>query len=120
MTGRSKIPRSATLVAGQRSSRHAAKGSPAPSLTPEDLHDHSKLGAVLDAAVTGNDNYRRLTEKILDAQDRLQTLCDEDAWIQYLHLEAVVNARIDLVIATVARFAFRQGRRRQRQHRGSK
>lgn len=99
--GRSRNPRSKTLTA-------------------QDFADDSKLGGVLDAVVSNSDNYKKATAKILEAQDRLQTLCDDDAWIQYLHLEAAVNTRVDLMLATVAKFCFNEGRRHQRHLRGRK
>lgn len=88
-----------------------------PILTPADLADRSKLGTVLDAVVQRDDNYRRLTQRVLATQERLQQRCDEDAWVEYLDIESIVNARIDSMLAVVAKFAFEQGRRHERQGR---
>jgi hypothetical protein len=85
-----------------------------PKLTPEDLADPSKLGGILDAVVA-DDNYRKLTAKILKAQDRLQQLASDDAWVEYLEVEQLVNTRMTFMLTAVAKFAFNEGRRHQRQ-----
>jgi hypothetical protein len=84
-----------------------------PRLLPEVVADDSALGGVIDGVITGNDNYVRATAKILAAQDRLQRLCDEDAWVEYLHVEQVMNDRVSTMLALVARWAFDEGRRHQ-------
>jgi hypothetical protein len=90
-----------------------------PKLTPEDLADPSKLGGILDAVVA-DDNYRKLTAKILKAQDRLQQLASDDAWVEYLEVEQLVNTRMTFMLTAVAKFAFNEGRRHQRQLRHSR
>jgi hypothetical protein len=52
-----------------------------------------------------------LAAKILAAQDRLQALCDTDAFAAYLDIEEAVNVRVNFMLLTVARWAFHEGRR---------
>ena len=82
-----------------------------PRLHLADLdHDSRVLGAV-DELLIGNDNYREHTRKILAAQDRLQALCESDAWIAFLDVEQLVNARVNFMLSITARWAFHEGRR---------
>ena len=85
-----------------------------PRLLPGDIADDSRLGSVIDRVITGNDNYTTATARILAAQDRLQRLCDDDAWVEYLHVEEATNDRVNMMLALVARWAFEEGRRHQR------
>jgi hypothetical protein len=82
-----------------------------PKLTPDVLADQSKLGGILDAVVSTDDNYRRLTQKILVAQDRLQQLVSEDAWVEFLLLEEAVTERANITSLLITRWAFLEGRR---------
>jgi hypothetical protein len=85
-----------------------------PRLHSDDLDNESRVLGAVDAVMLGDDNYGRHTRKILAAQDRLQALCDEDAWIAFLDIEAAVNDRVNMMLATVARWAFNEGRRSRR------
>lgn len=77
------------------------------------MNDSAVLSLV-DQVFEGNDNYGKQSRKILAAQDRLQGLCEPDAWIAYLEVEQLTSARVDMMLATVARWAFNEGRRSRR------
>jgi hypothetical protein len=113
MSCRSKIPRSPTLVTRQRSPRHAAERPRVPRLHAEDIADDSALGCAVDRLIIADDNYTKLTAVILDHQGRLQRLCEPDAWVEYLHVEAAVNERVNMMLVLIARRAFNEGRRHQ-------
>lgn len=97
-----------------------SKRSRGPRLTSEIVADDSRLLGIVDELLLADKNYRRLTVRILEAQHRLQTLCDTDAWLAYLDVEQLVTERANVMLAAVARFAFQEGRRQQRQLRGSR
>ncbi len=111
---RSRNPRSSATVTRQRSSKHAAERSRTPRLTADRDADDSHLGGLLDELITADDNYKRLTRQILAAQDRLQALCNEDAWVAFLDTEQLVTARANVTSLLIARWAFTEGRRQPR------
>ena len=111
MSRRSKSPRFPVTVAEQRVSRHAADRSRHPRLSDDDLADDSTLPGTIDALLTADDNYSKHAQKILSAQDRLQQLCCTDAWLAFLDVEQLTTARVNFMLATVARWAFNEGRR---------
>ena len=86
-----------------------------PRLLPGDIADDSRLGGVIDRVITAE---RQLHDgSPLGSsrhQDRLQRLCDDDAWVEYLHVEEATNDRVNMMLALVARWAFEEGRRQQR------
>jgi len=84
-----------------------------PRLCDDELADDSRVLGAVDALLAGNDNYSKHTRKILAAQDRLQALCEPEAWIAYLEVEQAVNDRVNLLLAVVARWAFNEGRQRR-------
>ena len=68
----------------------------------------------MDKLFEQNAEYGKHRRKILDAQDRLQALCESDAWIAYLDVEQAVNERLNFMLAITARWAFNEGRRSRR------
>lgn len=91
-----------------------------PRLHPEDLDHESRVLGAVDALLLGNHNYKRMTAKILEAQDRLQALCNEDAWVAFLDIEAAFSTRVNFMLVTVAKWAFHERGRHQRQPRGGR
>lgn len=81
-----------------------------PKLTAADLSNESQVLGAVDALLSNGGNYKRMTKHILAGQQRLQSLCDDDAWLAYLDIEQSVNARVNLMLLTVARWAFQQGK----------
>jgi hypothetical protein len=99
MSGRSRKQRSSTLA-----------------LTPEMVADESRLMGVLDELLTTDDDYKKLTKRILRAQRQLRKTSTEEAFQLYLDIEAITNARVNFMLGAVAKFCFNAGRRRhQRQ-----
>jgi hypothetical protein len=84
-----------------------------PRLHPADLADN-RVHAAVDGLFIDSAEYAKHTRKILAAQDKLQQLASDDAWIAYLEIEQAVNARVSMMVALIARWAFNEGRR----HRG--
>lgn len=82
-----------------------------PRVHLDDLHNESRVLSAVDALLTDNHNYERMSAKILAAQDRLQALCEPDAFVAYLDIEEAVNVRVNFMLLTVARWAFHGGRR---------
>lgn len=91
-----------------------SKRSRYPRLSAEAIANDSTLLSLVDSLFELNDSYGKHRRKILDAQDRLQELASEDAWIAYLDIEQLVNNRLNFMLATVARWAFNEGRRSRR------
>ena len=94
-----------------RTTRLSLGRSRYPRLCDDDLADDSRVLGAVDAVVLASDNYRQHTRKILAAQDRLQALCEPDAWIAFLELEEAVNDRVNFMMAIAVRWAFHEGRR---------
>jgi hypothetical protein len=53
--------------------------------------------------------FRRLSQQIIAAQDKLRSSVSPRAWRTYRDLEQVVGAREDAVLGAVVRLAFRRG-----------
>jgi hypothetical protein len=85
-----------------------------PRLSADAISDDSAVLSLVDALFEHNTAYAKHTRKILAAQDRLQALCEPDAWVEYLFLEERVNQRVNFMLALVARWAFNEGRRSRR------
>ena len=81
-----------------------------PTLTQADL-TADKIPGLVDLLFEGNTHHRKLSRSILREQDRLQELCSDDAWLQYLYTEEAVNIRLNFMLAETAKWAFHQGRR---------
>jgi hypothetical protein len=111
---RFKSPRFSATVAGQRSSRHAANRSRYPRLRFEIIEDDSAVLSLVDTLFEGNREHAKITRRILGAQQRLQALTGEDAWIAFLDIEQLVTERVNVMLAVTARWAFHEGRRSTR------
>jgi hypothetical protein len=112
VSGRSKNPRFSATAATQRTSGHAADRSRFQRLCDDDLADDSRVLGAVDALLAAADDYGKHTRKILASQDRLQALASEDAWVEYLFIEEVVNDRVNFMLAVAVRWAFHEGRNR--------
>jgi len=97
-----------------RTTRLPPQRSRYPRLSVEAIANDSAVLSFVDALFERSDNYGKHTSKILAAQQRLQELASEDAWIEYLDVEQRVNVRVNSMLAIVARWAFHEGRRSRR------
>jgi hypothetical protein len=95
-------------------SRRRSKRSRHPRLSAEAVANDSAVLSLVDALFEQNAGYGKHGRKILAAQDRLQALCEPDAWIAILDIEQVVNERVNFMLAITARWAFNEGRRSAR------
>lgn len=82
-----------------------------PQLSPEQLESESRLYSLIDELLVRDRRYWRHTRQILRGQLRHQELASEDAFIAYLELEELLNARSAWMLIAVARWAFQEGRR---------
>lgn len=82
-----------------------------PTLTPEDLESDSRLHGLIDGLFTSDRSYWKQTRTILKAQLRHQELASEDAFVVYLELEELMNARSAWMLGLAVRWAFEEGRR---------
>lgn len=69
---------------------------------------------VVDAVAVGSKSVRRLTKKILKAQERLRRALHDDAWKAYLRLEELTNDRASKQMDLVVRWALAVGIRSRR------
>jgi hypothetical protein len=91
-----------------------------PRLHPDDLDNESRVLGAVDALLLSSVNYKLMSARILEAQDKLQAASEIDAWIAYLDIEQLVNERVNFMLMTAIKFAFHEGRRHQRHRRGGR
>ena len=89
-----------------------------PRLHLDIIHDAGAIMSLVDGLFEANVEHAKLSRKIISCQGRLQEFATEDAWIEYLLLEEHVNARLNMMLAAVAEWAFNEGRRSR--HPGSR
>ncbi len=77
------------------------------------VSDREALDLVIDGVLAGSKPARKLTKKILKVQRKLQRAVDADAWGLYLRLEELANARADVEVEAVVRWAFTSLARRR-------
>ena len=53
------------------------------------------LATTIDQILGDDPEFKRLTQKLKRAQQRLKKLCSDPAWTQYLLVESEANARAD-------------------------
>lgn len=80
-----------------------------PTLDTRILDDEDALTWAIDELLQADDNYQRLTGKILRVQKRLRTLASDESFAAYIRLEEAVNARFGDALVVVARWAFLAG-----------
>jgi hypothetical protein len=83
-----------------------------PPLTDAVVQNEQRLGAAIDAFLVQDEVMRRRRRQILRRQREVRHHCSEQAWAAYLRLEEAVNARLDLALMIVAKWAYTEGRRR--------
>lgn len=81
---------------------------------PDLVSDDEAIDLVIDAVLLGSKRLRRLSKKILRAQQRLQHAADADGWRAYLLLEELVNERADVQMHLLVRWALAAGARSRR------
>jgi len=81
---------------------------------PDLIDGDEALDLVIDAMLIGNAGLRRLTKKILRAQKNLRRVVDDDAWRKYLKLEEAENARTEMQMQILVRWALGHGARSRR------
>lgn len=69
------------------------------------------IDLVIDAVLVGNGSLRKLTKQILKEQRKLRRTVDDEGWKQCLKLEEVVNARSDVQMQILVRWALAHGAR---------
>lgn len=85
-----------------------------PRLDAALLADPQRLWAAIDEVIrtmAGNGRRRR---QIVRLQQHLNDTIDANGWRIYLDIEEATNARIELMLVEVVRWAFNEGRRRSR------
>jgi hypothetical protein len=82
-----------------------------PRLHPDDLEHESRVLGAVDALLLSSVNYKKMSARILEAQDKLQAASEIDAWIIYLDIEQLVNERVNFTLMTAIQSAFNEGRR---------
>jgi hypothetical protein len=75
--------------------------------------DDGSLPAAIDELLRSDRKFRRFSYSIRRAQDALRREMLTEAYYLYLDLEAVANRRFAHALATVAVWAFEQGRKWQ-------
>lgn len=85
--------------------------SDTPRLHHDDFDVESRVLGQVDALLLSMPEYKLMSARILEAQDKLQAASEIDVWIVYLDLESEVNARLNFALLTVARWAFHEGHR---------
>lgn len=82
---------------------------------PPDIIDADEaIDLVIDAVLVGNAGLRKLTKQILKHQRRLRRAVDDDAWKACLKLEEAANARSDIQMQILVRWALAHGARSRR------
>ena len=85
-----------------------------PKLTRKIVTDDQALSDAIIEVLTRSKGWRKSCRKVVRAQDRLRRLANVDAWLSYLKLEEVTNARATIEADVLIRWAFEQGLRRSR------
>ena len=81
-----------------------------PNLTLADLTDE-KLPGKIDQLFEGNKRFKKLSQEIIRAQNRLQEITSDDHWFIYLDVESTANIRLDYMLRKVALWSYHQGRK---------
>lgn len=85
---------------------------PVPKLHSRILKDPESLSRTLGELVENDLRQKRHRLRILRLQKQLQALVTGEAWSLYLRLEDASAARLGEATELVAKWAFKQGRRR--------
>jgi hypothetical protein len=83
----------------------------APCLTAAIMNDDDALAMAINELLLGSKAIRKLGERVLRAQDRLQKAVGRKAWARYLKLEEWVNDRTSRETDLLVRWAFEAGKR---------
>lgn len=100
-----------TKIQSKVNRRWFLRSSPVPThprLTSETVTDNQQLATAIEALLHDDEEYGRLTQRILDAQERLR---EQGTFDCYLEIEALVNVRTGWALLAVARWAFEEGRK---------
>jgi len=75
------------------------------------MNDDDALAVAVNELLLGSKSIRRLSKRVLRAQDRLQKAVDRRAWKRYLRLEVIGNDRTSQEMDLIIRWAFEAGKR---------
>jgi len=80
-------------------------------LTKKILHNEDALGLAIDAVLLRSNRFRQASRRVRKFQRKLRRMITGDAWLTYLRLEEVVNARAAIEVDVLVEWAFKSGRR---------
>jgi len=81
---------------------------------PELIDSDEAIDLLINAVLIGNAGLRKLTRRVLSEQERLRRAVDDEGWKAYLKLEEAVNARSDVQMQILVRWALAHGARSRR------